>query len=122
MTQFVQKDKNQQARHSTHIAAMVNKARQVALIRCINNGVGVDAEQVAAANAPFTVTALTYISDGLSDSLANILNHHFTLRYWLLGKQTPVVDAAASKLDNLLAELQYSNKTAALSESDTNHA
>ena len=85
---------------------MVDEAGEVAIASSINDGVAVDTEQVAAANADGFVSFLAEVGDCLPYHLAHVLDHHLSLRDRLQRKQAPVVDAALGKLQLLLAKLQ----------------
>lgn len=84
---------------------MVDETSQVAVASSINDGITVNTEQVATANANSLVTLLTEISDRLTHDLTYIFYDHLSLGNRLQRKQTPVMDAALCKLELLLTEL-----------------
>ena len=85
-------EKSQPSLGGAHIAAVVDEARQVAIVRGDDDVVVVDAEEVAAAHAGRLVTALPLVCHGLPHHLPHVLNHHLVRSYCLHRKQPPVVN------------------------------
>ena len=85
---------------------MVDEPGEVAVARGVDDGVAVDAEQIAATDTDGFVAFLAEVGNGLAHDLTYILYHHLTLGDRLQRKQAPVMDAALGKLQLLLAELQ----------------
>ena len=82
----------------THITTVVDEPRHVSVFRCVNDRVVVDTEQIAAAQSHGLVSPLPLVSDGLSDHLTDVLNHHLVRCDRLQGKQAPVVDATSTEV------------------------
>lgn len=84
---------------------MVDETGEVAALGGINDGVMVDAEEVAAANANCFVFLLAHVSDRLTHHITHVLDNHLLSGDWLQCKQSPVVNATPRELQLLLAYL-----------------
>jgi len=89
----------------THIARVVHEAGVVPTFGGVDDVVGVDPEQVGAADALPGVDRLPPVRHTGPDQLPHVLDHHFVGANRLLGEQPPPMDATPAELHALLAEL-----------------
>ena len=85
---------------------MVDEAGEVAVASSVDDGVTVDAEQVAAADADGFVALLAEVGDRLTHHLTDVLYHHLSLGDRLQRKEAPVMDATLRKFQLLLSKLR----------------
>ena len=88
---------------------MVDKPSQVASLGSVNDGIGVNPEQVAASDTQLLVARLALVGQALPDGLADILDDHLVCRDRLHGVQTPAVNSTLKELQFLLTELKREN-------------
>ena len=94
-----------------HVAAVVDEPRHVAVLRRVDDGAIVDAEQVAAADAHCLVLLFTAVGHRLADGDTDVLDHHLVSGDRLQGKQAPVVDTTPRETQLLLAVLNRGQGT-----------
>lgn len=95
----------------TYITTMVDESGKVTTFGGIYNGLRVHSEEVTAPTSLSLVLFLPQVSQRLTQCFSHVLYHHFISSNRLQSKQSPVVNATASKLQLFLSQLQMKPKS-----------
>lgn len=95
----------------TYITTMVDESGKVTTFGGIYNGLRVHSEEVTAPASLSLVLFLPQVSQRLTQCFSHVLYHHFISSNRLQSKQSPVMNATASKLQLFLSQLQMKPKS-----------
>lgn len=95
----------------TYITTMVDEPGKVTTFGGVYNGLCVHSEEVAAPTSLSLVLFLPQVGQRLTKRFSHILYHHFISSNRLQCKQSPIVNATASKLQLFLSQLEMKPKS-----------
>lgn len=95
----------------TYITTMVDESGKVTTFGGVYNGLCVHSEEVTAPTSLSLILFLPQVGQRLTKRFSYILYNHFISSNRLQSKQSPVVNATASKLQLFLSQLQIKPKS-----------
>lgn len=95
----------------TYITTMVDESGKVTTFGGVYNGLCVHSEEVTAPTSLSLILFLPQVGQRLTKRFSYILYNHFISGNRLQSKQSPVVNATASKLQLFLSQLQIKPKS-----------